>query len=99
MTPNQKPPDWESFETYKGEPPASGLPPWAERAFHYFMVVVGLALIFGLAGALAYLLPYGLRSTQSLVATTDTAFIGWLRFAVGGIVGDFMILYWYFRRR
>lgn len=93
MTEKPQPPDWESFETYKGDPESSAPPSLGEWIFHYCMVLLGLAVIFCICGALAFLL------FCRGVALSETAFSAWLRFIIGGVIGDTMILYWYFKGR
>ena len=88
-------PDWDSFETWKGDEPAADR--WWGRAFHWLMVAVVLALVFAVAGGLAFLLPYGSQG-RSLVKDESGVAAGW-RFAIGGAVGVASVLRLYFRKR
>lgn len=76
------PPDWESFESWRG-PPGKRLPRWLEGLFSAFMYLLSASLIFGFCGALFYLA----GSKQVRTALHQTPQEAWTLFVTGGTLG------------
>jgi hypothetical protein len=93
--PKDAKPDWDSFETWKGGEPKED--PWWGPGLHRLMVGVVVLLIFAVAGAIAFLVPYGTR-LRGMVADESMTAAG-VRFVIGGALGVVAVLRLYHGKR
>ena len=62
--------------------------------FHWFMVALGLSIVFAIGGALLFL-----RSNRTAhVALHETPVSAIIRFCIGGSIAVGLLLYFYFRK-
>ena len=89
-------PDWDSFETYKGEETGQ-MPSWAQTLFHWFMLGLSAVLVFAISGGLLTLISYRFTSRfREMGPETHQEAV--IRFIVFGTVGLIAALVIYLRK-
>jgi len=94
MAGKKEPPDWDKFEVYKGEEPGSQRPAWLDRLIHYSMLLLFLAIVFGVGGTFLFLASVQSRSYARHHAFVETAASAWVKFIIGGVTADVVVLGW-----
>jgi len=79
---------WEENQKEETDPPLI-------RVFHWFMVTLGLAIVFAIGGTLLFLQSNRHAST----ALHETPTSGIVRFCIGGATAVGIVLYFYFRKQ
>lgn len=96
MAEKEEPPDWEQFEVYKGEEPGPPRPAWLDRLLHCALLSLFLIIAFGIGGAFFFLMSYQKRHLVSNHAMRETESSAWVKFIIGGVAADVVVLGWMF---
>jgi hypothetical protein len=96
---HKDPPDWNSFETWKGPAPRE-LPPWLDRGLRGILCLAGLAILFALSGGMLLFMvdqiARGLARRFDIGSIPRPAAL-WTAFVLGGLAGTIPVIRWWFR--
>lgn len=91
----EKKPNWDSFEVYTGPDNELKAPSWISGLLHIFAVSILYAVVIGIFGLFAYLLPFLLFFFRPRIWEYYMEHFTVQRFTFGAIIGAILVIHYH----